>query len=180
LRADVPTLRELPRYDGVAPNPLPLHNVRLGTAVALGLRPWAFQRVQHPRVIFRDVESSDAPIVGRLYDVRDILAGAERWERPLWREEPASPPDIQGPLCFSFGTAPPQYSAASALSITSMVHSLILERRNSGVASPYSAGALRGWMYVRATADDHRSVEILLSLLRRGESENAIQIGARQ
>jgi hypothetical protein len=170
---------QLPRNDDVR-DPLPLHNVRLETAVTLGLKPWAFLGQKDGTIFDKTKEMSKAPVEGRLYDVRDILAAVDRWEKPLWpipsvweRTHPSGPISGYGPLG--------DYAPASASLIASMIQFVVLDESwNSGSVLYFNASGWGGWVYVRATPYHHRNVELFLMLLRRGDSQAALLTGSPQ
>jgi hypothetical protein len=173
-----PTLpAQLPGNDDV-PDPLPLHNVRLETALALGLKPWAFLGQRDGTIFDKSREMSKAPVEGRLYDVRDILSAVDRWEKPLWpipsvweRTHPSGPISGYGPLG--------DYAPARASLIASLIQSVVLDNSwNSGSVLYFNASGWGGWVYVRATPYHHRNVELLLMLLRRGDSQAALLTGS--
>jgi hypothetical protein len=173
-----PTLpAQLPGNDDV-PDPLPLHNVRLETALALGLKPWAFLGQRDGTIFDKSREMSKAPVEGRLYDVRDILSAVDRWEKPLWpipsvweRTHPSGPISGYGPLG--------DYAPARASLVASLIQSVVLDDSwNSGSVLYFHASGWGGWVYVRATPYHHRNVELLLMLLRRGDSQAALLTGS--
>jgi len=176
LRTDTSATAELSPRDNL-PGPLPLRNVRLGTAVALALRPWAAWRKQHPAWILNDVESLEAPVEGRLYDVQDILADVERWEGVRSRTAYAKPSTYQQGG-FMFGAV--SLSDQGASGVASLIQSVVLDGRVQVPNLPSSEARGWGrWVYVRATTYEHRNIELFLMLVRRG-LQPAAQIGAQR
>jgi hypothetical protein len=148
----------------------------IGTAVLVVL---VVSRVNRPTGIHARPSATSRAVEGRLYDVRDILANAQRWEKPLRPDKAAQLSTMQqrgviSGMNYAYGA-----DDSTASEVASMMESLL---RDPGVNSPASAqaSAWAGWVHVRATPYEHRHVELFLRLLRRGDSHPALQIGARR
>jgi hypothetical protein len=157
--------------------PPPLHNVRLETAIAVATIPWTgYQghltwREENGNIIIAGKESPAQQPICRLYDVRDILQEAAGW----WGRQPQFPRPPRG-LFMQLNSD--DDGSPRAADIASAIQTTINPYRWDDPTFNWLVQGWDRWVFVRASPQAHRDIELFLMLLRRGESEPAIQIGA--
>ena len=167
-------LRDDILYINQWPAPPPMRNVRLGTALATATQFWQWYngglelREENGALIIGGPGSATAAAAeARLYDVRDILAEAEVWSKPLRPLQPR-PPQQQG--LFSSGSYE-DYGPIRAADIAAMIRETIYPQLWDSSLGIWQAHGWGGWVFVYANPAAHREVERLLALVRRGESQ---------
>jgi hypothetical protein len=169
------------------PSPPPMRNVRLGTALAVGTQSWhgyngGVELREENGALFIDGRGSATTpaAAARLYDVRDLLAQAEAWSKPLRPLHPR-PSRQQGLFAggggggaglFSGGGGGDQdYEPLRATEIAATIRDTIYPQLWDNPPANWHAQGWGGWVFVYASSAAQLDVEQLLALLRRGESQ---------
>ena len=150
-----------PAYKPPGPSSLRLRNVRVGAALSIvfdrfrgGIDRPEF-RTEPGRVVVGGLGTARYEVFSRIYDVRDLLAAAERT---------GYPPTYQATLVAPAGALTNKVWAGEG----ELLAAVVAERDapSYGQNSGWCAHAWAGRLVVAADADGHRAVEQLLMLLR--------------